>query len=144
MIPNESCYAELDSAVRDKWGIPVLRWHWKWSEYELKMVLHAQRTYADIFSAMGGKLLRSLRNEPKDLIAQGGRVIHEVGGAIMGADKKRSVCNGWNQTWDIPNLIVCDGAAFASNSDKNPTLTIMALAWRAADHLIEESRKGKL
>lgn len=82
--------------------------------------------------------------EPLDYIDPGGKVIHEVGGAIMGADPKRSVCNSWNQTWDIPNLLVCDGSPFASNADENPTLTIMALAWRAADHLVEESRKGSL
>ena len=71
-------------------------------------------------------------------------MIHEVGGAIMGSDAKKSVCNQWNQTWDIKNLFLCDGAPFASNADKNPTETIMALAWRAADHLIEEARKGNL
>jgi choline dehydrogenase-like flavoprotein len=144
MIPNDQCFAELDPAVRDKWGIPVLRWHWKWSAYELKMVLHAQRTYAGIFEAMGGKLLRPLREDPFELIAQGGRVIHEVGGAIMGAERTKSVCNGWNQTWDVPNLFVCDGAAFASNSDKNPTLTIMALAWRTGDYIIQQARQGAL
>ena len=144
MIPNEDCYAELDPEVRDRWGTPVLRWHWKWSSHELNMVLHAQKTYAEIFESMGGKLLRPLVQNPLELIDKGGRVIHEVGGAIMGADPARSVCNGWNQTWEVPNLLVCDGAAFASNSDKNPTLTIMALSWRAADHLIEEARKGNL
>ena len=49
-----------------------------------------------------------------------------------------------DRTWDVKNLLVCDGSPFASNADKNPTLTIMALAWRAADQLIEESRKGNL
>ena len=62
----------------------------------------------------------------------------------MGADGKKAVCNEWNQTWDIKNLFLCDGSPFASNADKNPTETIMALAWRAADHLIEEARKGNL
>jgi choline dehydrogenase-like flavoprotein len=144
MIPNDDCYAELDPEVRDKWGIPVLRWHWKWSPHELKMVLHAQKTYAEIFESMGGKLLRPLTQDPLAIIDKGGRVIHEVGGAIMGADAAQSVCNAWNQTWQVPNLFVCDGAAFASNSDKNPTLTIMALSWRAADYLVDQARKGNL
>jgi len=144
MIPNENCYAELDPNVRDRWGIPVLRWHWKWSEHELKMVIHAQNTYAQIFEAMGGNLLRPLTSNPLEIIAKGGRVIHEVGGAIMGGVQTQSVCNGWNQTWDVNNLFVCDGAAFASNSDKNPTLTIMALAWRTGDYIVEQSRQGNL
>jgi choline dehydrogenase-like flavoprotein len=62
----------------------------------------------------------------------------------MGADPKHSVCNQWNQTWDVKNLFLCDGSSFASNADKNPTLTIMALAWRAGDHLVEEAKKGNL
>jgi choline dehydrogenase-like flavoprotein len=62
----------------------------------------------------------------------------------MGADPKKSVCNKWNQTWDVKNLFLCDGTPFPSNADKNPTLTIMALAWRAADHIIEEARKGNI
>jgi len=54
------------------------------------------------------------------------------------------VTNQWCQTWDVKNLFLTDGAPFCSNADKNPTLTIMALAWRATDHLIEEMRKGNL
>jgi choline dehydrogenase-like flavoprotein len=73
-----------------------------------------------------------------------GEVIHEVGGAMIGADPKKSVCNSWSQTWDVKNLILCDGAPFASNADKNPTLTIMALAWRACDRLVDQAKKGNL
>ena len=62
----------------------------------------------------------------------------------MGADPKVSVTNGWCQTWDVPNLFITDGAVFPSNADKNPTLTIMAIAWRAADHLIERMRRKEL
>ena len=62
----------------------------------------------------------------------------------MGADAKTSVCNKWNQTWDVKNLFLCDGAPFPSNADKNPTLTIMALAWRAGDYLAEQAKKGAL
>jgi len=71
-------------------------------------------------------------------------VIHEVGGAIMGADPAKSVTNAWSQTWDVKNLVVADGAVFANTANKNPTLTIMALAWRAADHLLEEMAKGNV
>ena len=62
----------------------------------------------------------------------------------MGSDAEKSVCNGWNQTHDVKNLFLCDASPFPSNADKNPTLTIMALAWRCADHLIEEAAKGNL
>ncbi len=144
MIPNEHSFCDLDPEVKDKWGIPVMRWHWKWSDYELNQVAHARRTFSELIESMGGTVRPDGNEKPLDYIAQGGFIIHEVGGAIMGADAKKSVCNSWNQTWDVKNLLLCDGSPFASNADKNPTLTIMALAWRAADHLIEQARKGNL
>ena len=93
---------------------------------------------------MGGKVRNQKVEEPINYIEPGGKIIHEVGGAIMGSDAAKSVCNKWNQTWDVKNLFLCDGSPFASNADKNPTLTIMALAWRAGDYLIEQARSGSL
>ncbi|MDB6138052.1 MAG: oxidoreductase family protein [Verrucomicrobiaceae bacterium] len=138
-IPSEDCYADLDPQTKDKWGIPVLRWHWKWGDQERNMAAHAVQTFTALIEAMGGKA----RN-PKVAIENGGKVIHEVGGAMMGAEEKKSVCNGWNQVWGVKNLFLSDAAPFASNADKNPTLTIMALAWRTGDYIIEQARKGEL
>jgi len=93
---------------------------------------------------MGGRTKGVVQSDGALAIASGGSIIHEVGGAIMGADPKMSVTNGWSQTWDVPNLYVADGGVFASNADKNPTLTIMALAWRACDHILERMRRKEL
>ena len=144
MIPNDDSFCELDPTVKDKWGIPVLRFHWKWSDHETKQAAHMQRTFADLISAMGGRLTAPPKASGADAIEPGGKIIHEVGGTIMGADPKTSVTNQWCQTWDVKNLFVTDGGPFVSNADKNPTLTIMALAWRASDYLLEEMRKGNL
>jgi choline dehydrogenase-like flavoprotein len=92
---------------------------------------------------MGGKPSKASLSGAQ-AIKKGGEVIHEVGGTIMGANRNKSVLNQYNQSWDVPNLFVNDGGAFASNADKNPTLTIMALAWRASDFILEEMRKGNL
>ena len=143
MIPNEDSFCELDPTVKDKWGIPVLRFHWKWSEHETRQAAHMQKTFAEIIEAMGGKPGKPSPTGT-DAIHQGGNIIHEVGGTIMGAQRNKSVCNQWNQTWDCSNLFVNDGGGFPSNADKNPTLTIMALAWRASDYILEEMRKGNL
>ena len=97
-----------------------------------------------LFETMGGKVYSSKEYTPETSIERPGSIIHEVGGAILGADPKKSVCNGFNQTWDVKNLFITDGAPFASNADKNPTLTIMALAWRACDYLVSEARRGNL
>jgi choline dehydrogenase-like flavoprotein len=142
MIPNKDSFCELDPVVKDKWGIPVLRFHWKWSSHELNQAAHMQRTFKEMIEAAGG--VAGTPTTGDKAIKPGGFIIHEVGGGIMGADRSKSVTNAWNQCWDIPNLVLNDGSAFASNADKNPTLTIMALAWRACDHLIDEMRKGNL
>ena len=144
MIPNDHSYCEIDPQLKDKWGIPVLRFHWQWSEHELGQAAHMQKTFGDIIEAMGGKTRRPVQLDGAKAIAPGGSIIHEVGGTIMGADAKTSVTNQWCQTWDVNNLFVTDGAVFASNADKNPTLTIMALAWRAADHILERMRRKEL
>jgi choline dehydrogenase-like flavoprotein len=144
MIPNEDSYCELDPVIKDKWGLPVLRFHWKWSDHELRQVKHMQRTFADLIEAMGGKISAQPSADPLKAIRPGGNVKHEVGGAMMGLDPKKSVTTPWGRTWDVKNLFLSDGASFCSNADKNPTLTIMALAWRAADHALEEMQKGNL
>jgi choline dehydrogenase-like flavoprotein len=144
MIPNEHCYADLDPTVKDKFGIPVLRFHWKWSEHEINQAKHAEKTFAALIEAMGGTVREGKGAKPGHSLENPGYIIHEVGGAIIGSDPKKSVVNGFNQCWDVKNLYLCDGAPFASNADKNPTLTIMALSWRACDHLIDEAKKGNL
>ena len=144
MIPNEDSYCELDPKVKDRWGIPVLRFHWKWSEHETRQAAHMQRTFGEIIAAMGGRMKDPVIADGTKAIAPGGSIIHEVGGAVMGADRAHSVTNRWGQTWDVPNLFITDGAVFASNADKNPTLTIMALAWRAADHILDRMTRKEI
>jgi choline dehydrogenase-like flavoprotein len=144
MIPNENSYCEIDASTKDKWGIPVLRFHWQWSDHETRQAAHMQRTFGDIITEMGGRTREPVQTDGAKAIMPGGSIIHEVGGAIMGADPEKSVTNRWSRTWDVPNLYLTDGAVFASNADKNPTLTIMALAWRAADHILERMRRKEL
>src|SRR5690606_856742 len=70
-----------------------------------------------------------------------GRIIHEVGTTRMGTDKNSSVTNSYNQTHDVDNLFVMDGGVFVSQADKNPTWTILALAWRSSEYLLDEYKK---
>lgn len=144
MIPNADCFCEIDPALKDRWGIPVLRFHWKWSEHETRQAAHMQQTFAGIINAMGGRVLSKVETDGARAIEPGGKIIHEVGGAMMGADPRTSVTNSWGQAWDVPNIVIADGATFCSNADKNPTLTIMALAWRAADHLVERMKRREV
>jgi choline dehydrogenase-like flavoprotein len=144
MIPNEHSYCEIDPRAKDNWDIPVLRFHWKWSEHELRQAVHMQETFAQIVGAMGGRVRGEVVQSGEKAIQSGGSVIHEVGGALMGVSPVHSATNRWGQTWDARNLFVADGSTFASNADKNPTLTIMALAWRCADHILDLMRRKEL
>jgi choline dehydrogenase-like flavoprotein len=143
MIPNDDCYAELDPNVKDKFGIPVLRFHWKWSEHEIRQAAHMQKTAAEIIDAMGGRMSGPPQSGEK-AIKQGGIIIHEVGGAMMGNDPSKSVTNSFGQSWEMKNLFITDGATLCSNADKNPTLTIMALAWRSAEHMLGLLKRKEL
>ncbi len=144
MIPNDDCYCEIDPDRKDKWGIPVLRFHWKWSDHETRQAAHMQKTFAEVIEAMGGKVHGSPQLDGKKAILAGGTIIHEVGTTCLGADPRASVLNQWCQAWETPNLFVMDGGPFVSNADKNPTLTIMALAMRSSSYLVEELRKGNI
>lgn len=144
MIPNDDSYCEVDPEKKDAWGIPVLRFYFKWSSHELKQVSHMQKTFAEIIEGMGGKVIGRPQLDGSKAIDPGGSIIHEVGTTCMGADPKISVLNQYCQAWDVKNLFVTDGGPFVSNADKNPTLTIMANAWRACDYLLEQKRKGEL
>ena len=88
MIPNEDCYADLDPTIKDKFGIPVLRFHWKWSDHELNQAAHAEKTFAALFEAMGGTVRGKVHSDRHEAIENPGSIIHEVGGAIIGADRK--------------------------------------------------------
>jgi choline dehydrogenase-like flavoprotein len=144
MIPNENSYCEVDPNAKDRWGIPTLRFSWKWSDHETRQAAHMQRTFAAIIEEMGGKVLGKPELDGRKAIAPGGFIIHEIGGAIMGADPRTSVVNQWLQSWDVKNLFITDGAPFPSNADKNPTLTIMALAWRSADYMLQALKRREL
>jgi choline dehydrogenase-like flavoprotein len=129
MVPNTDCRCELDPVLKDRWGIPVLRFHWKFGQQEIEQARHAVTSMSDMISAMGGK---PIVGSP---MFSGGEGIHELGTARMGTHPVDSVLNPVGQAWDVPNLYIADGASFAGHAGKNPTLTIMALAWRACDHL---------
>ena len=143
MVANPNCYAEIDPKVVDRFGIPVMKFHWQWTQSELNQIAHGQRTARAIFARMGG-LVSQPEETPEEAIAAGGEIIHEAGCARMGADPKTSVTDGWHRTWEVPNLRLHDAAVFASNPHKNVTLTIMALAMRSSEHLAKQIKSGEL
>ncbi len=144
-IPNEQTFCEIDPQVVDRWGIPVLRFHFKWTDAEHKQVRHMHQTFTEIIERMGGRVT-ALRNPERESsgISIGGTIIHELGTIRMGNNPKTSALNKYCQAHDAKNVFVADAAPFVSNPDKNPTLTICAMAWRTAEYLAEELRKGNV
>lgn len=141
MIPNKDTFCEIDPSVKDRFGIPVLRFSFRWSQHELNQVAHGQRTAHAVFKKMNGKILDP-ELPPEKLITAGGEIIHELGTARMGADARSSVVDSYGQTWDVDNLVLMDGAIFASGAHKNPTLTILALALRASERIAARFKSG--
>jgi choline dehydrogenase-like flavoprotein len=144
MIPNDLSFCEINPTVTDKWGIPVLRFHWRWSEHETRQAAHMRKTFGEVVGRLGGTVLLGAAPDSDKAIYPGGFMNHEVGGVRMGSSAKDSVVNQFGQSWSVDNLFVADGGVFVSNPDKNPTLTIMALSWRSGAYLAEEARKGNL
>jgi choline dehydrogenase-like flavoprotein len=143
-VPNADCYCEIDPNVVDRWGIPVLRFHWKWSNHEIRQAKHMQETFAKLIDAMGGTPLWKTGPGDDWGIATGGRIIHELGTTRMGNDPATSVVNRDLRAHDVKNLFITDGGPFVSQADKNPTWTILALAMRAGDHIAAEMKRGAL
>jgi choline dehydrogenase-like flavoprotein len=145
MIPNDESYCELDPTVVDRWGIPVLRFHWQWTDHEHKQVKHMQETFRALVAELGGEVFSPMPTRDQGYgISTGGSIIHELGGTRMGRDPATSVVDGFGQAHEVKNLFVADGGPFVSQADKNPTWTLLALAWRASDRIVERRRAGQL
>ena len=145
MIPSKDCYCEIDPQAVDRWGIPVLRFHWKWSDYEINEARHMQQTFAAIIDAMGGRVVGPVPGKAVDYGLQvGGEIIHEAGTTRMGRSPKSSALNEWCQAHDCRNLFVADSGPFVSNSHKNMTWTILALSMRTSEYIAEQRKKGSL
>jgi glucoside 3-dehydrogenase (cytochrome c) catalytic subunit len=132
-------YVDLDPQVKDKWGIPVLRFHYRFGDNEHKMAEDMANSAREMFEEAGIEVVHV-----RDKVDLEGWSIHELGTSRMGNDPKTSVVNQFQQSHDVKNLFVVDGSTHVNSSCQNPTWTIMALAWRSCDHLADELQKGNL
>ena len=144
-IARKDNYCEIDSEVVDKFGIPVLKFHYKWSDAELKQARHMQETFASMFHEMGAIMTSKPKGPEDDYgLLKPGEIIHEVGTVRMGDDPKTSALNKWCQAHDCKNLFVVDGAPFVQQGDKNPTWTILALSMRTAEYILDQKKKQNI
>jgi len=129
----------IDKNVADAWGIPVLHICARYTDNESRMSRDAANMQEEIFRAAGFEILVK-----SDRMFPPGYSMHELGTCRMGDDPKTSVLNGFNQSHDIRNLFVVDGAAFVTAGWQNPTMTIMALSMRASEYLAGQLRLNDL
>ncbi len=139
-LPRWENYVELDRSVVDVFGIPVLHIHMSYGENELAMIQDMRESAVEMMEAAGARNVRPFAVPDRTP----GYAIHEVGIARMGNDPKKSVLNQFQQTHDIKNLFVMDGAGFTSTACQNPTLTIMTLCVRSCDYLMGEMKRGNI
>ena len=130
----------VDESRTDRYGVPLMKIDVGFGENEKKMMRHMYDTCEEILHTAGAEI-SPFRRDGHD---PPGSSIHEHGTCRMGGDPKSSMLNAYNQMHEVDNVFVVDGSAFASASEKNPTLTILALSWRATDYLTDELRKGNL
>ena len=144
-VPQYNNRCELDPTVVDEWGIPVLRFDYKWTQNEINQARHMQDAMEELLEASGGVLLGSKPGADRDYgLTKPGEIIHEVGTTRMGSNSATSVTNQFGQLHDTKNVFVVDAGTFVSQADKNPTWTIMALAWRTSDYIIEQMQQQNL
>ena len=138
-LPRFENFCALDDERTDAWGIPVLRISAAFAENERLMVDDMAAAASEMLAAAGAENIQSRMQ-----ISVPGLAIHEVGTARMGNDPRSSVLNRWQQSHDVSNLFVMDGACYPSSPCQHPTITLMALAARACDRLVHEYRAGRL
>ena len=138
-IPKESNNVSLDTQKTDAWGMPLLRMNIDFDDNDLKMEIDSLEQLSEMFAAAGFTNIKTTHKRQAP-----GIDIHEMGGVRMGKDPKTSLLNKWNQLHACKNVFVTDGACMTSTSTQNPSLTYMAITARAANHAVEEMRKGNV
>jgi choline dehydrogenase-like flavoprotein len=140
VLPYADNRVTVDESRTDRYGVPLMKIDYRIRENERRMVEHMNDFVEELVRTAGGELLDYRRGETDKM----GAAIHEHGTCRMGADPKRSALNAFNQMHEVRNVFVVDGSSFTTASEKNPTLTILALSWRASDYLAEQLKQGNL
>ncbi len=139
VLPRRENRITLDPQVKDAWGLPVLRFDYRFSDNELKMAKDMGDTIEEMLMAAGAEDIK-IEREP----LPPGWSIHEIGAARMGDDPKMSVTDRFCRLHDVNNVYFADAAPFVSGGTQNTTWTILAMAWRTMDYLKERLRTGDL
>jgi gluconate 2-dehydrogenase alpha chain len=135
-LPYRQNFVDLDPTYTDKFGDPLIRVTLDWTDHERRQAGMMAAVQEKIGRAMGAKMTTGTRRVGARYNTTEYQSSHISGGAVMGADSGTSVVNPWLQHWRVPNLWVVGASAFPQNGSGNPTVTLLALTYRAADALV--------
>jgi choline dehydrogenase-like flavoprotein len=134
----ETNSVSLDPELKDDWGIPAIRTTYKDHPDDLQFAKFLQQRAWDIMSAAGAQKMW------KENVEESSVGVHLLGTCRMGDDPKKSVIDKYHRTHDVKNLFLCDGSSFVTSGRGQPTMTIQALAFRAADHISRFAKQNQI
>jgi choline dehydrogenase-like flavoprotein len=137
VLPRKENRVSLDAEVKDAWGIPALRFDFRFRDNEIRMAKDMADTADEMLRAAGAE---NIKIDPTMLPE--GWSIHEIGTARMGEDPKASVTHKFCGLHDVPNVFFADAAPFVSGGTQNTTWSILAFCWRTMDYVKEQMRTG--
>ncbi len=137
-MPLETNCVDLDPDVKDAWGLPAMRITSTSHANDMKAVSFFRDKSVEILKAAGAKEVWA------DPVSDSRGGAHSRGTCRMGNDPKSSVVNKFHRAHDVPNLFVVDGSSFVTGGRNHPTMTISALAFRAAEHLVAAAKTGNV
>jgi choline dehydrogenase-like flavoprotein len=137
-LPVETNSISLDADVKDAWGLPALRMTFRDHPDDLKLATWMQARAMEILDAAGAKTKWS------NPVTEQQFAVHLLGTCRMGNDPKKSVINTDHRTHDVPNLFLCDGSSLVTSGRGQPTMTIQALSYRAADRITALAKRGEI
>lgn len=140
VLPYRDNRITVDPSRTDRYGVPLLKIDYRIRENERAMLEHM----CDSVEALAKEAGVELVDYKRGTVDRNGSAIHEHGTCRMGDDPKRSALTAFNQMHEVKNVFVVDGSSFTSASEKNPTITILAIAWRATDYLLGEMKRGNV
>lgn len=138
-VPRAENHVRLSNDQKDQWGIPQLVTAVGYDDNHERMIRDFLTQSAEMMEKAGCKNIAQHDNGQAP-----GLDIHEMGGCRMGKDPKTSMLNEWNQLHQCKNVFVTDGACMTSTGNQSPSILYMALTARAANHAVEELKKGNL
>lgn len=136
-LPSETNRVDLDPDAKDGWGLPAIRVTFREHEHDLRMYKYVHDLGAELMKAAGA--VRTWGQAPGD---NPGGAVHLLGTCRMGNDARVSVIDRFHRAHDVPNLFIADGSSLVTSTRGQPTLTIQALAYRAADLVVKAARSG--